>query len=165
MLFSYIYCFGIRSSINFQCKVLCCELTWKLYGKLCLKKKTFFYIYIICCINTDVIIFFAIYRAIVAFVLTLWLMKPEYSGTISLTHWGLDNMATIYQMTFSDASSWMKMCKFQSRFHGSLLTRVQLKYSSIGSDNGLVPFRRQAIIWTSSDYFTDAYMRHSASMG
>ena len=33
----------------------------------------------------------------------------------------------------------------------------------IGSD-GLSPGRRQAIIWTNDDLFTDAYMRHSASM-
>ena len=38
------------------------------------------------------------------------------------------------------------------------------KYSSISSDNGLAPARRQAIIWTNDGLFTDAYMRHSASM-
>ena len=39
-------------------------------------------------------------------------------------------------------------------------------YSSIGSDNGLSPTRRQAIIWTNDGYFTDKYMYilHSASM-
>ena len=42
--------------------------------------------------------------------------------------------------------------------------RVQLKYYSIGSDNGMVPVRRQVIIWTNDDYFTDVYMRQSASM-
>ena len=36
--------------------------------------------------------------------------------------------------------------------------------SSNGSNNGLVPTRRQAITQTSDDYFTDAYMRHLASM-
>ena len=30
-------------------------------------------------------------------------------------------------------------------------------YSSIGSDDGLVLVRRQAIIWTNDGYFTDAY--------
>ena len=30
-----------------------------------------------------------------------------------------------------------------------------LQYSSMGSDNGLVPARRQAIIWTNDGYFTD----------
>ena len=34
----------------------------------------------------------------------------------------------------------------------------------IGSDNGLAPTRRQAIIWTNDGKLTDAYMRHSASM-
>ena len=34
----------------------------------------------------------------------------------------------------------------------------------IGSDNGSSPERRQAFIWTNDDHFTDAYMRHSASM-
>ena len=32
------------------------------------------------------------------------------------------------------------------------------------SDNGLAPSRRQAIILTNDGKFTDAYMRHSASM-
>ena len=35
---------------------------------------------------------------------------------------------------------------------------------AFGSDNGLAPSRRQAIIWTNDGLFTDAYMRHSASM-
>ena len=39
------------------------------------------------------------------------------------THWGRDNMATISQMTFLNI------------------------FSCIGSDNGLAPMRRQAIIW------------------
>ena len=34
----------------------------------------------------------------------------------------------------------------------------------IGSDNCLASSRRQAIIWTNDGQFTDAYMRHSASM-
>ena len=37
------------------------------------------------------------------------------------------------------------------------------EYPNIGSDNGLAPTRRQAIIWTNDGNFTDAYMRHSAS--
>ena len=45
----------------------------------------------------------------------------------SLTHWGRDNMAAISQTTLSNAFT---------------------QYSNIGSDNGLVPTRRQAIIWT-----------------
>ena len=38
------------------------------------------------------------------------------------------------------------------------------QYSSIGSDNGLAPARRQAIIWINDGYFIDANMRHSASI-
>ena len=38
------------------------------------------------------------------------------------------------------------------------------QYSSIGSDNGMAPTRRQAVISTTDGKFTDAYMRHSASM-
>ena len=45
------------------------------------------------------------------------------------------------------------------KYHGNLFLGVQLAYSSISSDNGLVPTRRQAIIWTNGGLFTDAYMR------
>ena len=38
------------------------------------------------------------------------------------------------------------------------------QYSIVGSDNGLAPARRQAIIWTNSGLVTDPYMRRSASM-
>ena len=65
----------------------------------------------------------------------------------TLTHWGRDKMDAIFQTTFLNAFSWMKMYEF--RFHWSLFLRVQLQYSSIGSDNGLAPVRRQGIIWTS----------------
>ena len=37
------------------------------------------------------------------------------------------------------------------------------QYASIGSDNGLAPSRRQAIIWTNDDLGYWAYMHHSAS--
>ena len=35
------------------------------------------------------------------------------------------------------------------------------QYYSTGADNGLVPSRRQATIWTNDGQFTDAYMCHS----
>ena len=38
------------------------------------------------------------------------------------------------------------------------------KYSSIGSDNGLLPIRWQAIVWTIGDYITDAYVHHLVLM-
>ena len=43
-----------------------------------------------------------------------------------LTHWGRDKMAAIFQTTFSNAFSWMKMHEFRLRFHWSLFPRVQL---------------------------------------
>ena len=43
-----------------------------------------------------------------------------------LTHWGRDKMAAIFQTTFSNAFSRMKMFKFRLRFHWSLFPRVQL---------------------------------------
>ena len=53
----------------------------------------------------------------------------------------------------------MKMYEFQLKFHWSLFLGPNLQYSSkIGSDNGLTPTRRQAIIWTN---FSDVYMHHS----
>ena len=57
-------------------------------------------------------------------------------------------MAAISQTAFSKAFSWMKLYEF---FNISLkfVPEGQIKqYSSIGSDNGLAPTRRQAVIWT-----------------
>ena len=48
------------------------------------------------------------------------------STPVDLTHWGRDKMAAIFQTTFSNAFSGMKMCKFRFRFHLSLFPRVQL---------------------------------------
>ena len=45
---------------------------------------------------------------------------------IILIHRGWNNMATISQMTLSNAFSWMKMLEFKSKFHWSLFLRVQL---------------------------------------
>ena len=88
--------------------------------------------------------------------------KKWWCSVISLTHLGRDKMAAISQTTFSSAFSWMKMFKFRLEFHWRLFLRIQIKKSSIDSDNGLEPTRRQAIIWTNADYFTDAYIGHSA---
>ena len=68
--------------------------------------------------------------------------------TINLTHWGRYKMAAISQTTHSNAFSWMEMLLFLFKFHWSLFLRVQLTISIIGSENGLAPTRRQAIIWT-----------------
>ena len=46
--------------------------------------------------------------------------------TVHLTHWGRDKMASIFQTTFSNAFSWMKMDEFRLRFHWSSFPRFQL---------------------------------------
>ena len=51
---------------------------------------------------------------------------PYCSSLIVLTHWGQDKMAAIFQKTFSNAFSWMKMYKFRLRFHWSFFPRVQI---------------------------------------
>ena len=69
-----------------------------------------------------------------------------------LTHLPLVKMAAISQSIFSDAFLWMKSFVFLLKFHWNLFLRVQLTIvPSIVSDNGLVPNRRQAIIWTNAD--------------
>ena len=66
-----------------------------------------------------------------------------------LTHWGWDKMAANFIRTFSNTFSWMKMHRFGLRYHRSLFQWSNNNIlDSIGSDNGLAPARRQAIIWT-----------------
>ena len=43
-----------------------------------------------------------------------------------LTHWGRDKMADIFQTTFSNAFSWMKILEFRLKFHWSLVLIDQL---------------------------------------
>ena len=53
-------------------------------------------------------------------------------------------MAAIFKQIFLDKNAWISIkisLKFVSRGSNE-------QYSSIGSDNGLVPTRQQAIIWT-----------------
>ena len=79
-----------------------------------------------------------------------WFVRGEpprkiHQGPLLSTHWGRDKMAAIFQMTFSNIFSWMKMHELRLRFNWSL---SNWQYSSIGSDNGFAPARRQAIVWT-----------------
>ena len=78
-----------------------------------------------------------------------------------LTHWGLDKMAANFQMTFWNAFSLMKIHEFwftEVCYQGS-----NWQYYSIGTDNGLAPVRRQAIVWPMiSSLLT--HIHHSASM-
>ena len=54
---------------------------------------------------------------------TVWMIN--YSPLFLLTHWGRDKMAVIFQMTYSNAFSWMKMYEFRLRFHWRLFLGVQ----------------------------------------
>ena len=38
------------------------------------------------------------------------------------------------------------------------------QYSSLGSNKGIAPPKRQAIIWTNGGWLTDSYMHHCALM-
>ena len=49
-----------------------------------------------------------------------------YSHPSSLTHWGRDKMAAIFQTTFPNEFSWLKMYEYRVKFHWSLFLRVQL---------------------------------------
>ena len=66
-------------------------------------------------------------------------------------------MAAIFQTTFSNTFSWMKMYEFQLGFHWILFLRVQLTLIHIGSDG-----RQRAIIWNNDGI---VYWRIYASLG
>ena len=51
---------------------------------------------------------------------------PAAFITITSTHWGRDKMAAVFQTTFSNAFSWMKVYKFRLSFHWRLFLRVPL---------------------------------------
>ena len=85
---------------------------------------------------------------------------------IELTHWGRDKMDAILQTRISSVFSWMKVLEFRLKFHWSLflnVTKGPVNNTSIGSNNGSAPSRRQAIILTNDGSFTDTYMCHSFS--
>ena len=66
----------------------------------------------------------------------------------TLRHWDRDKMAAIFKKTFSNA---FQMYEFLFWFHWNLFLGSNLQYSSIGSDHGLAPIRRQGIVWTKND--------------
>ena len=83
------------------------------------------------------------------------LLKPSSCSTLQelcawfmlccfllLTYWGQDKMIVIFQTTFSNAISCMKMVEFRLKFHWNLSDQ---QYSSTGSDNGLAPTRRKPL--------------------
>ena len=53
-------------------------------------------------------------------------MRGKGRARVNLTHWGRDEMADIFQTTFSNAFSGRKMYDFRFGFQWSLFLRVQL---------------------------------------
>ena len=84
------------------------------------------------------------------------------TGPSNINIWGWDKLAAIWQTIFSNAFNCTKIV-FWFKFHWHLFPMVQLTISNIGLDNGLVPDRRQAMIWTNDDPdYWRAYLCHSA---
>ena len=83
-------------------------------------------------------------------------LGPRITAPITtvLTHWGPDKMGAIFQTTFSNACSWMKMNKFLLRFLWSLFPWVQFTHWGWVNVPPLARIMllgpRQAIIWTSA---------------
>ena len=71
------------------------------------------------------------------------------SFAASLTHWGRDKMAGIFQ-TQMHFLEW-KCFSFHWNFTEVYSKGSSWQFISIGSDNALAPNSRQAIIWTNSD--------------
>ena len=79
---------------------------------------------------------------------SLLILNLNLTEICFITHWGRDKIAAISQTTLSNSFSWMKMLEFRLKFLEICSIGSNLQYSTIGSDNGLAPSRRQAIIWT-----------------
>ena len=54
------------------------------------------------------------------------ILSLRISRRLQLTHWGRDKMDAIFQTTFSNGYSWMKIYEFRMKFHWSLFLRFQL---------------------------------------
>ena len=67
-----------------------------------------------------------------------------------LIHPPLDKIAAISQTTCPNAFSWIDIFEFKIKFHWNMFLESNWQYVGIGSDNGLAPSRRQAIIWTNA---------------
>ena len=92
-----------------------------------------------------------------------WTTGPALLHWVSLIHglkhWGRDKMATIFQTTFSNAFSWVKMHQFWLRFHLILFPRIQLTIFQHCCQPGNKPLSEPMFV-----SFTDTYMRYWTSM-
>ena len=75
----------------------------------------------------------------------------EHFFSYSLLHWGQENVAAIFPMTFSNAFCWMKMFQFRTKYHWNLFMRVHLieNTPALVQIMGLHQKLLQAIIWIS----------------
>ena len=86
------------------------------------------------------------------------------SGVSGLIHRGRDKMAAIYQ-TFSSAFSWMKNIWMSIKISLTFVSKGPI--NNIPALGQIMAWRRRGdkpIIWTNGGQFTDAYIRHPASM-
>ena len=87
------------------------------------------------------------------------------SSALHLTHWGRDKMAAnfpddIFKLIFSNENVGIPLKKI----HWSLFHRVQLKWVSIGSDNGWRRLGDKPLSEPVMVQLTEAFMRRTASM-
>ena len=73
--------------------------------------------------------------------------EPVWLNTLRLQHHVIHFADDIFKYIFLNENVWISV-------------KISLKF--VGPINNI--HRRQAIIWTNDGKFTDAYMRHSASM-
>ena len=69
------------------------------------------------------------------------------------THWGQDKIAVIFQTTFSNAFSWMKMHDLRLRFYWNLFLRFKVRINNI---SGLVQI--MAWHWWSDNSLSEPMM-------
>ena len=79
--------------------------------------------------STIIILWLVTFFNVISSYLVVCALKILLSGFRGLTHSGRDKMVAIFQTTFSNSFSWMKMYQFRSKFHWSLFLRVRLTIS------------------------------------
>ena len=67
-------------------------------------------------------LFYSLWRECSSVNVRTWI----FNDLVSLTHWGWDKMAAIFQTVFSNAVSWMNTYEFRLRFQWSVFVSVQL---------------------------------------
>ena len=80
-----------------------------------------------------------------------------YKCLKQLTHWGWDKRAAIFQNTFSNAFSWMKMYEFRLRFRWSWFPGVPLTiliWSQIKATSNSLNFQKWPPYWCKNNFWT-----------